>query len=307
MYKTMNYLNYKPAIDKEVLASLSKRHSFRSALYIANVFVIIFGVLAIATLYPLWPVLVLAFIVMGVLHHQLLIIQHEALHFFLFKHRSTNNLIGHLVSFMIGFTMAYRKHHFRHHRALASEMDPDNHNYSKRIYSRSEIVRTIFINLSGISSVIQFFSQSQVETGVRDDAKKFDKGLIGVVLTQGVLLALFTLFSEWYFYFLLWLFPLVTIAKAITNFRNMAEHLLRPANSTLEVEDTRLRSIRCGLVEKLIFAPMNFNFHAEHHLFLSVPYQSLPALNKLCMNIPNYQKYVDIQEGYISTILRYSK
>ena len=303
----MNYLDYKPKIDKALLDEFSIKHPLSSALYILGIFLgIVLTAWAVYAL-PSLPVFVIAFIVIGIFQHHLLIIQHEALHFFLFNSRALNNLVGYFVSYLIGFTMKYRKHHFSHHRKLGQTGDPDYDNYRKASMSRYDVVKALFFNLTGIAAVRQFLSQSKQETAVSGSAKKrFDFEVFGIVAVQAALLLLNYYLGHWEYYFLLWLLPLVTLTKTLTNFRNLAEHILRKECDDGNFEKTRLRTILCGPIEQFLFAPMNFNYHAEHHLFLSVPYQNLPKLHQRLREAPEYPIYVDLQKGYIATVLKHT-
>jgi fatty acid desaturase len=57
----------------------------------------------------------------------------------------------------------------------------------------------------------------------------------------------------------------------------MAEHSMVP-----DSEDPRRnsRTVFANPLEKLLFAPLNVNYHSEHHLAMSVPSYHLPALRK---------------------------
>ena len=303
----MNYLDYKPKIDKGLLDELSVKHPLSSALYILGIFLGIFFTAWVVYALPSPAIFVMAFILIGIFQHHLLIIQHEALHFFLFNSRALNNLVGRFVSYLIGFTMKYRKHHFSHHRTLGQIGDPDYDNYRKASMSRYEVVKILFFNLTGFAAVRQFLSQSKPETALPGSAEKhFDFEVFGIVVTQAALLLLNFYLGHWEYYFLFWLLPLVTLTKTLTNFRNLAEHILRKESGDGRCKETRLRTILCGPIEQFLFAPMNFNYHAEHHLFLSVPYQNLPRLHQRLREAPEYSIYVDLQKGYIATVLKHT-
>ncbi|MFT5483447.1 MAG: fatty acid desaturase [Halieaceae bacterium] len=294
MYQAVNYLDYEPKIDREVLRELSRKDAARSTFYLLLLAGVALGSFSLLVLLPSLASFVIVFLVIGVLQHHLLIVQHEALHLFLFNDRRANEYIGAVVSYLIGFTMRYRKLHFSHHRQLGGVGDPDLHNYELTPLTSAHLRKMLLLNLTGIAAITQFFRQSIGTKNVTEN-ESFDWGVLGIVFTQLLLLVGFYAVGHVQYYFVFWLLPLITIAKTITNFRNMAEHLLMQGN-------TRYRTILCGGVEKLIFAPLNFNYHADHHLCLSVPYQNLPQLHEYLSKLDDYRDYVDVRTGYISTI-----
>src|SRR5205807_7477642 len=102
-------------------------------------------------------------------------------------------------------------------------------------------------------------------------------------------------------YVTLWLLPLITIAKTISFYRTLAEHSLAATNAGAA---TRLRTFRPAVWERLLLAPMNFNFHAEHHWFPGVPYYHLPRLAALLETDPGFNCCVDRRDSYAGFLLK---
>ena len=104
--------------------------------------------------------------------------------------------------------------------------------------------------------------------------------------------------SGWEYYLLLWVLPLVTVAKTLTHFRNVVEHAqLRDVG---DPELSRYRTVLCNPAEGFFFAPMNFNYHAEHHLYTGIPYHRLPRCHALLREHPRYLEVVEVEKGYLS-------
>lgn len=120
---------------------------------------------------------------------------------------------------------------------------------------------------------------------------------------QKKLIVLFALSGNGWLYFVLWLIPLLTLAKTFTNMRNAVEH-------TAIVPDphapfARYRTILSPFVERFFFSPFNFNYHAEHHFYPGVPYHRLPKVHKIMAKQQEYQKNVHVVPGYLHFVRKY--
>ena len=54
-------------------------------------------------------------------------------------------------------------------------------------------------------------------------------------------------------------------------------------------DDRRLVTYRPGLLGRLLIAPFNMSYHAEHHLWMYVPYFNLPRLHALVAEAPEIE------------------
>jgi fatty acid desaturase len=87
-------------------------------------------------------------------------------------------------------------------------------------------------------------------------------------------------------YILLWFLPLLTLTMFISGLRVIAEHQSLEYNQNPHEDWTSYmkpftRTIPAGIIERFIFAPLNFCYHHEHHIFASIPYSQLPQLHKI--------------------------
>src|SRR5687767_7307687 len=146
----------RPQLTKEEALLFHKKENFKPALHVLLVIVGIVASQCTVIQHPLPWVYVLCFILMGGLQHHLSIIQHEAGHWLLFSNRKLNEIVGALATYSIGFTMAYRQHHFEHHRNLGNNTDPDLGNYLNYPGNKTYVLGDLFKHLSGIAAVLQF-------------------------------------------------------------------------------------------------------------------------------------------------------
>ena len=234
----------------------------------------------------------LAFVLMGGLQHHLATLQHDAIHYLLFSRRWLNDFVGrYLTGYPVGLTMGYRRFHLAHHRHLGDEGDPDLPNYAGFPARLAKLLTVTARNLSGVS----VWSQARAERS--GDAPR---ELVGLAATQMAIFGAFALAGSWHLYFALWLLPLVTWTKTLSQLRNVVEHVDVPSGKE---QCPRWRTIYCGAIEGFFVAPLNFNYHAEHHLYPTVPFYNLPKLHSRLIEVPQYREQIDIQKGYLRFLL----
>ncbi len=285
----------KPKLSREQLAELRVRGNVRPALYMIAVFAAITATLAVTARWPHPALVVPCLLVIGALQHHLSIIQHEAVHYLLFTNRRLNDLAGRLAAYPIFFTMRYRGTHWQHHRSLGHDDDPDLHNYVDYPSDIRYLLFDIVWNVTGAAAVRQFLKQALA--GRRPAGARIDPELAGVAATQAAIFGVLWACGVWEAYFVLWILPLLTIAKSLTHFRNVVEHAqLRDLG---DPELSRCRTVLCSPIEGFFFAPMNFNYHAEHHFYMGIPYHQLPKAHELLSAMPQYHRVVEVEHGYL--------
>lgn len=283
------------------LSELVKRNDVRPALHLLGLLAAFVSTFALrARFAESAPVLSWfgAAIVVGALQHHLSIVQHEANHFLLFTSRRINELVGSAVAFSIGFTMDYRTQHLIHHRTLGVDTDPDLPNYRDYPAAPGGFAVDLLASLSGFAAAKQFLWQRAAKSDGPPPARG---GLLRIALTQLALLAVFAAVGRPLDYFLLWLLPLVTVAKTLAHFRNVVEHTL--IRHKADPELSRYRTIEASWLERFFFCPMHFNLHAEHHIHPAIPFYNLPRAHALMRAKPGYREEIDLDRGYLRFLL----
>jgi fatty acid desaturase len=250
----------------------------------------------------------LAYVVVGGRQHSLDILAHEAWHFTLFRRRWLNNVAGTwfcALPTLSRFT-ALRKKHFDHHRKVGTLDDPDRYYWGWHLADRGEFLRHHLFVLSGL-----WFFRHMVGRilGVRPPAAPPDPEarplevaiplcaedraeLVGVLAWHFAALCLFTATVGWYWYFLLWLFPVLTLRVVINDLRQFLEH----RNGRLLVYNTYR-------LERFFFGPFNFHLHAYHHAYPQEPWFVLPSLGtaarRKCPDILDYGTYLGELAAYL--------
>ncbi len=284
----------RPALTSEEMKRLSQRNGWRATFGILRIYGSIFLVTMLALWLGSWWVIP-AIVLVAALQHGISILQHEAVHGLLYSDHRMNDVVGSLLlSYPIGFSLDYRITHFAHHRNLGTDMDPDYANYKPFPAARGDFLKKVLREFSGYGAVFQFFRAGPSSSGGRSH-------LFQIACAQGIIFLLFYTVGHPFLYFFLWLLPLVTLTKGFTQFRNIAEHLIRP-NAAPGTE--RLRTFRSSLMERFFFAPLNFHYHAEHHWYTNIPYHQLPALRRVLRERAGYHEFAEFSTSYLSVLMR---
>jgi fatty acid desaturase len=292
----------RPRLLPADLAPLYQRSDLRSAAYVVAVCLALVGVIILAAAFPNWVVLLAAVVVIGALQHHLSIIHHEAVHCLLFRSRTVNEAVGSLVAFATGFSMAYRTHHLYHHRHLGSEGDPDLDAYAGYPTTPAKLLLDVLWHLCGGAAVQQFLLQLRRARALTPAAGGTSMGqMLGIAVTQVLLFTIFAAAGRPLLYFVLWLIPLLAVAKTLAHFRGVVEHTVATRG---DGGSNRFRTILCGPIERFLFAPMNFNYHAEHHFYPAIPYHRLPQAHRILSQDPRYHDVVSVQPGYLAFLWR---
>lgn len=287
----------RPRIAPDELTALYARSDLRPAAYAGAVALSLAAIVSVAAAVPHPLVMGIAVVLIGALQHHCSIIHHEAVHYLLFRSRALNDAVGSIVAFATGFSMAYRTHHLAHHRRLGCGDDPDLDAYEQYPTTPGRFMVDLIWHLSGGATIQQFARQMRRARALSPAAGGTSVWqVVGIVVTQLLLLALFAAAGHPLLYFVLWLFPLLAVAKTLAHFRGVAEHTMAVQN---DGSPTRFRTILCGPLERFFFAPMNFNYHAEHHFYPAIPYYHLPRASELLRDDPAYRAVVRVDHGYI--------
>jgi fatty acid desaturase len=85
--------------------------------------------------------------------------------------------------------------------------------------------------------------------------------------------------------------------------RSFAEHS-HPENDAA-ADEHRLLTYDSNPVERMLFAPMNMNYHAAHHLWVSIPYYNLPAADAEMRRHP-LARELEWRTSYVGYLVRYA-
>jgi fatty acid desaturase len=235
--------------------------------------------------------------------HALLAQMHDYSHYQLSRKRGwLNDLVGDVfTAFPFFITIhGFRRNHMLHHRHAWTEHDP---NYvasaKKRRYqfpkTRSQVWLEIAKHTIGWYT-LQDLKSYTVDAGMATGLPR------STVLCRFVfallLVATVAYFDLWRPVLLYWIVPLATFLMAILYVRDLGEHVGLPA-----VGFDNSRTMQVGPLERLLIAQNGVNFHADHHLFPSVPFFRLGRLHRALMMDPAFRGRAVITYGYLTGLI----
>ena len=267
---------------------------------------------------PWWGklfVCVLALIILAGRQLALGIITHDASHGTLFKTKWMND---HLVDWLCARPVwnnlhNYRPYHLRHHAKTSTPDDPDLILVAGLPTTRASLLRKFARDISGITGIKFVIGRFMMDLGLMewtvtnevkripqagrpwwDYPRTFVKNSGAALMTNGVLFSALWASGHPELY-ALWLLAYVTPFPLFIRIRSMAEHADRETTSDV-LRNTR--TTKAGFIARALVAPINVNFHIEHHLMASVPYFRLPLMHRMLRE----RGYVPEAPGYFEVL-----
>jgi fatty acid desaturase len=283
------------------LKQVARRRPARAAASIARCWILIAAAVALVAVAPGWLSIAVAFVVVGTQQNALSVLAHDGKHRNLFASKRTNDRVTvALLTAPLGVDFeGDRVRHLSHHWRLGEDDDPDRDLY--RADGKADH-RAFLLFLTGLNS-LPFLRPSIVGTGRQPFAARLASLLRtrwpAIPAQAAILVALTAALGPWA-YPALWLAPLYALVFVPTRFRQFCEHG-QPRLPDEAADAERLITYRPGIVERTLFAPMRMCYHAEHHLFPSVPYYRLPELAALIGGSDE----IEVRPSYVGFALRY--
>lgn len=257
-------------INPHQLKGWSRANLGRYIKEVSQDWIVILAMFLLCAYAPYWPVFVIGLFVIGSRQHALGIMGHDGVHYGAMRHPGGNDLITNLIAmYPIGIsTASYRKFHFRHHRYLGSDQDPERE-----------------IKLMEPEAFCPPISGEKVRRTIIKDALGLSLPLILRMIyflrpvnwrdLSGIAIYWVAFFSACWYFDALWIYAM-WVGSLATGFwlcfrlRVWTEH----TNS----ENTWRFAPK--LWQRLLFLPHHTYCHYEHHQYSSVPSWNLPTLRQ---------------------------
>ncbi|MGN5762845.1 fatty acid desaturase family protein [Acinetobacter calcoaceticus] len=250
---------------------------------------------------PAWGKLLMciaALVILAGRQLALAIIMHDASHQSLFKTKWLNDtLTDWLCARPIWNDLhKYRAHHMRHHSKTSTVDDPDLSLVTGFPTSKKSLMRKFMRDLTGVTGfkfavgrVLMDIEKmewtvsndrrwiSQEGKHWTDYPKAFLKNSGGAIATNAALFSALWAAGHPKLY-ALWIVAYLTPFPLFLRVRSMAEHAgMETSHSAL----TNTRTTKAGYLARALVAPINVNYHKEHHLMAAVPYSKLPKMHQM--------------------------
>jgi fatty acid desaturase len=248
------------------------------------------GVIALAVaVHVIWPnpiTWLAAVVIVGARQLGLAILMHEAAHGGLSLNQRLNDWVGQWVcAAPVGADLArYRPYHLAHHRNTQQADDPDLGLAAHFPITAASFRRKAIRDLTGQT----FFTQriAPLLRTARDTVSGAGPEVVGgrqiaaryLAANAGIGLVFWLAGAGWAFW-TVWMVAQATWLPFVTRVRNIAEHACAtddPANPW-----HLARTTRTSWWERALIAPYHVHYHAEHHLWMHIPFYRLPLAHRL--------------------------
>ena len=289
-------------LDRALLKELARPAPARLLLQTAFEWSCI-GVLVVAAVRVSHPAFSVAcMLLIATRQHALLTLMHEYAHHQLSRrHAGINDLVGDVFTALPFFITihGFRRNHLAHHRHVCTAQDPNWMSSLKKPRFRFPKTRAGFaieVLKHGLGRyTLGELKGYTVDAGMSTGLPRATR--IRAAARAIVLAGMATYFGLWEVLLLYWIVPLATFLMAILYIRDVGEHFGMPAPGI-----ERSRTVLAGCLERLLIAQNGVNFHAEHHLFPSVPFFRLHRLHKALMQDAHYRAQAVVTRGYLGEL-----
>ncbi|MCW5908503.1 MAG: fatty acid desaturase family protein [Chitinophagales bacterium] len=275
------------------------------------------------TIAGLWTnpfTIIIALFILGGKQLACAIILHDCSHESMFTSRTINRFVGNwLGAYPIFHDVdKYRPYHIQHHINTGLDNDPDVPLTTGYPTSGMSMLRKFirdFFGLTGVKSnsavwlmqlgILKYSLNGKVEWLPLQGKSLFTilttavKNFAGPVSANAVLFGVLYAFGEPWLY-LLWIGALLTTNNFSLRVRSMAEHSMVD-DRTDPLKNTR--TTYANFIERMLFAPHNVNYHAEHHLCMGAPSYNLPYMHQLLLTRGFYNTGA-LEKNYVNIVKR---
>jgi len=224
---------------------------------------------------------------------------HHLSHDMLSKDRERNDRLGNLlVAGFVGIRIQnYRRVHFVHHAENGSSADPEFIDFDT-VDGKGGLRRFVLSYVTGgevLGLLRKYYGSSQVSPpsapaarrsrspeATATGGRRFVREVSHIVVCQLVLIAAFVFIAQAWYLYIVWLYVAVTWSPLLSKLRFLVEH---PG------KDDRTVSTLGPWFEVLVFAPFNFNYHWEHHVWPTLPPYRLDGMHRHLVREGFFDRY----------------
>ena len=194
----------------------------------------------------------------------------------------------------------HRRIHLRHHACNGSADDPEHVSFVT--VAEAGGLPTLVLRYACLSEALRLVRKyyggarrSERAPGAADRRSKRPFPHLHIVATQLILVATFLATGRPALY-PIWLYLAMSWSPLLSRLRFLVEH---PGDNDLTV------TTRSSHLERLLFAPLNFNFHFEHHAWPAVPPYRLPRVHRHLRAIGFYDRHPEhANASFVGSLVR---
>ena len=298
-------MSFNDLLDPAEISELREKKDFINIFALAFMWVQVVFAFVLFIFFPNPFTFFISMLVIAAKQFQMVVFMHDGAHGLIFKNRKLNDLASQwLCAFpVMSDTLPYRKVHSQHHKYTDTEKDPDLGLTDAFPTSWQSLARKFLRDLTGIAGIRRYSAVLISAWGKEDTFFKGLKRILfklkGFLLTNSLIFVVLLSFDQGWLYLLLWWLPMLTFFSLFYRIRSITEH------SGLKGDDdfsfTRTTLVPWYL--RYFLAPLNVNYHIEHHLFTFCPWYNLPKAHRMLVK-KGFIKEMEISQGYLPVLKR---
>ena len=298
-------MNSEKILNPSEIAELKEKKDLINIITLASMWMQVILAFALFIQYPNPFTFLISTFVIAAKQFQMAVFMHDGAHGLIFKDRKLNDWASQwLCAFpVMTDTLPYRKVHSQHHKFTDTEKDPDLGLTEAFPTSWLSLLRKFLRDLTGIAG-FRRYSVTLISAWGKEDkflksVKRFLFKLRGFLITNLLIFGSLLFFGYGWLYLLLWWIPLLTFFSLFYRIRSITEHSGLSGNDDFSF--TRTTIVPWYL--KYFLAPLNVNYHIEHHLFTFCPWYNLPKAHQMLIE-KGLTNEMEVSNGYMPILKR---
>ncbi|HLP50494.1 MAG TPA: fatty acid desaturase family protein [Chitinophagales bacterium] len=307
-------------LTKEEIQQVMQKSDWKAAFEVFHTWAWIAFAFALPGFFPNPFTILISLFILGGKQLACAIILHDCSHDSMFTSRKVNRFVGNWFGAypIMHDVDKYRPYHIQHHIHTGLDEDPDSPLTTGYPTTGMSMLRKFlrdFFGPTGIKSnvavllmqlgVLKYSLNGKAERASLKDKSMGQillaalKNIAGPVAANLILfLILFACGQPWLY--LLWPAAMFTTNNFSLRVRSMAEHSMVDDRSN---PHKNTRTTYANFVERILFAPHNVNYHAEHHLCMGAPSYNLPYMHQLLLQ-RGFYKEGTMEKNYLEIVKR---
>lgn len=313
----MNIPDASRFLTDEQQQMLLERNDVKGIVTVAYVWFWICLAFLLVYFYPNVLTVIIALFILGGQQLACSVIMHDASHKSLFRSSWMNDFFGKWLGGypVLSDLLRYRPYHVKHHVHTGLEEDPDINLTTGYPAGKKSLLRKFLRDLSGLTGIkttvaLIMMHLNYLEFDQGNNPQKIDQSnrtwsdffrtaisnLSGPILSNIIIFLILSLLDPRLY--LLWVGAYLTTFQLCVRVRSIAEHSMVDDRKN---PDINTRTTYANWLEKMLFAPLNVNYHLEHHMMMGVPCYNLPKMHQLIKSKGFYENGT-LANGYIEIL-----
>ena len=205
---------------------------------------------------------------------------HECIHKTAFKSRKFNEIVGHIIGFIIfrSFLNGRFRHMAHHTFTQHPEKDPDKVDFPKGYLDYLKHITSFTIWIRIVDNLVRH-SLGKTNKNENEYIPTSEKNSLvyetRFMLLGYMIILLYSLYFSSTFFLIYWIIPRI-IGEPFLRLVRMVEHTGK------EETPDMIHNTRTSFPSRLLkFLYWNMPYHLEHHLYANVPFYKLPKFHKI--------------------------